>query len=169
MVRAGLMSTTELDQVQALIERVLPDPGGFAQRLLMQAMARWGQAAGPGAAASEPRTSAFYTVAASEDAMTSETVMRPEHPAPAGPPVDTNMLLAEAVGACECWGLKADCRICQGQGSAGWNQPDPTLFEEFVGPAMTKLPGGLASDEQRHGAAKTDENHHYQTAPGENT
>ena len=43
----GPMSATELDEVQALLERVLPDPGGFAQRLLLQAMARWGQAAEP--------------------------------------------------------------------------------------------------------------------------
>ena len=35
---AGLMSATELEEVQALIERVLPDPSGYAQRLLLQVM-----------------------------------------------------------------------------------------------------------------------------------
>ena len=31
------MSATELEEVQALLERVLPDPRGFAGRLLQQA------------------------------------------------------------------------------------------------------------------------------------
>ena len=45
------MSATELDEVQALLERVLPDPRGYAERLLMQAMTRYGQSAEPGATA----------------------------------------------------------------------------------------------------------------------
>ena len=51
---AGLMIATELEEVQALPDRVLPDPAGFAQRLALQVMSQWGQAAGPTA-------SAFYT------------------------------------------------------------------------------------------------------------
>ena len=48
---AGLMGATELEDVQALLERLLPDPSGFAQRLLLQLMAQFGQSAEPGASA----------------------------------------------------------------------------------------------------------------------
>ena len=43
------MATTELEEVQALLDRALPDPFGFAQRLLLQIMSRWGEV--PGGAA----------------------------------------------------------------------------------------------------------------------
>ena len=40
------MGATELEDVQALLERVLPDPSGFAQRLLLQLMTQFGESAG---------------------------------------------------------------------------------------------------------------------------
>lgn len=152
MGRAGVMSGTELQEVQALIERVLPDPSGFAQRLFLQLMAQFGQSAEPGAnafAASESAfdsgASAFYT-AAEEDLTASEIVITPERSSADEAPAGTNMLLAAALGACECWGLQADCNLCWGQGSAGWTEPVPELFDEFIGPAIARRSEVSADD-----------------------
>jgi hypothetical protein len=125
------MSTTELDEVQALLEHVLPDPSGYAQRLLMQAMTRWGQAA-------TTRANPFYPPAHSDQA-DSDVVIEASPPPNDEPPIDISMLLAAALGACECWGLAADCELCRGRGSAGWAVPDPELFAEFVEPAISRL------------------------------
>ena len=133
MGRAGPMSTTELEEVQALLERVLPDPARFAERLLQQVMTQWGQS-------TEPSARAFYTAATAEDVTASPTVITPEQPVMDETPIDTNILLAAALGACECWGLRASCHVCQGRGSAGWTQPDPQLFEEFVEPVRYAFP-----------------------------
>jgi hypothetical protein len=152
MGRAGVMSGTELQEVQALIERVLPDPSGFAQRLLMQLMAQFGQSAEPGtnafaasASAFDSGATAFYT-AAEEDLTASEIVITPERSDADETPAGTNMLLAAALGACECWGLQADCNLCWGQGSAGWTEPVPELFDEFIGPAIARRSDISADD-----------------------
>jgi hypothetical protein len=138
------MRTTELEEVQALLGRVLPDPTGFAQRLLLQVMARWGQSAEPGASAFFPAANTFYTAATAEDVTTTESVITPDQPTADETRIDTNMLLAAALGACECWGLRPDCHLCRGRGAPGWTQPDLELFEEFVGPAIaevSRIPG----------------------------
>jgi hypothetical protein len=145
------MSTTELDEVQALLERVLPDPTGFGQRLLLQAMARWGQSAEPGLSAFHSDARAYYTAATAEDVTASETAVTPDQPSADEMPVDTNMLLAAALGACECWGLRRDCHLCRGRGATGWVQPDLELFEEFVRPAIAKLSRISASGNNQHG------------------
>ena len=156
------MSATELEEVQALLERVLPDPRGFAGRLLQQAMAEYGQFAGPAA-------TAFYEAATAEDVPPGETVIVPDQWVADETPVDISLLLSAALGACECWGLQADCGLCQGQGSAGWTRPDPDLFEEFVRPAIEKLPGIPARGDQRDGRVSADEdNNGHQTTQGEN-
>ncbi|MDX6392223.1 MAG: hypothetical protein QOJ73_3286 [Streptosporangiaceae bacterium] len=136
------MSATELEEVQALLERVLPDPAGFAERLCLQIMTRWGNLPEPGARA-------FYTATTVDDAPAGEPVMTADPVAADEAPVDTNILLAAALGACQCWGLRAGCRLCGGYGSAGWAEPDPELFEELVGPAIARLTGfyGDGSDE----------------------
>jgi hypothetical protein len=153
------MSATELDEVQALLEHVLPDPAGYAQRLAMQAMTRWGQ--------SGPNVGAFYSAPGARDVMVSDIVVTPE-PEPADePPIDTNLLLAAALGSCECWGLRADCSRCRGQGAAGWTDPDPELFGEFVSPALAKLAGASAGGHTQRGGVKTECNHNHQTAQGE--
>jgi hypothetical protein len=123
------MSATELEEVQALLERVLPDPGGFAGRLLRQAVTQYGLLA-------EPAPTAFYTA---ENVPTDEEVIPADPWEEYPPPGDISILLAAALVACECWGLQADCDLCQGQGSAGWTQPDPELFNEFVQPALGRL------------------------------
>jgi hypothetical protein len=153
------MSATELEDVQALLERVLPDPRGFAGRLLQQAITQYGLVA-------EPAPGAFYTA---EDVTPGEGVIVADQWAADQTPVDTNILLAAALGACECWGLEADCDLCQGQGSAGWTQPDPELFEEFVRPATEKLPATPPQRRKRPDGPGTDDDHDgHQTMQGEN-
>jgi hypothetical protein len=143
------MSATELDEVQALLEHVLPDPGGYAQRLLLQAMTRWGRAAGSGAAASYPGASAIYTTSVLNDVTMDETAVAPERPTADEAPIDINMLLAAALGACDCWGLQTDCHICQGHGFTGWTQPDYELFAEFVRPAIEKLSSSTGDGQEQ--------------------
>jgi hypothetical protein len=163
------MSTTELDDVQALLERVLPDPSGFAQRLLLQVVTQWGPLAQPDASNSNSTTNTFYTVTPAEDVKASETVIPPDSPTTDDMPIDTNMLLAAALGACECWGSLPTCHLCRGRGSAGWTQPDLQLFEEFVGPAIAKLSGTRAGGHDQHGCADSDEvTGNHQTRQGEN-
>ena len=159
---AGPVSTTELEEVQALLEHVLPDPAGFAQRLALQVMTRWGEVA-------EPQASAFYTATETEDVTVGDIVITPDRPDEDETPADTNILLAAALGACECWGLRANCDLCQGLGTAGWTQPDPELFEEFVKPAIARLSGSSVGGRKQHGSVKADEDAgNYQTAKGEN-
>jgi hypothetical protein len=160
MGRAGLMGTRELDEMQALLEHVLPDPSGYAQRLAMQAMARWGESAGPTAGA-------FSPAATARDVTVSDIVVAPDQEPADDPSIDTNMLLAAALGACECWGLWADCSMCRGQGSAGWTHPDPELFDEFVRPAVAKMSGTSADGHKQHGSVNAETDTH-QTAQGEN-
>jgi hypothetical protein len=131
------MSTTELDEVQTLLVHVLPDPAGYAQRLLLQAMNRWGQLA-------EPSATAFYAASSPED-NTNETFISADQLGETEPPIDTNILLAAALGACECWGLEPNCHVCFGHGRAGWTEPEPDLFNEFVRPAIARLPGMRAN------------------------
>ena len=153
------MSATELEDVQALLERVLSDPRGFAGRLLQQAITQYGLVA-------EPAAAAFYTAA---EVVPGEDVVVADQWAADQTPVDTNILLASALGACECWGLRADCGSCQGQGSAGWTQPDLELFEEFVRPATEQLPATPPQRRKRPDRPGTDEDHDgHQTAQGEN-
>jgi hypothetical protein len=151
MGRNGPMSTTELDEVQILLERVLPDPAGFAQRLALQAMERWGQSAKPHASA--PAT------AATGDVTTNGIVVTPEPSDEGGTAIAMTMLLAAALGACECWGLRPGCPQCQGHGSAGWIEPDAELFEEFVKPAIERMPGVPAAGNGRDMSAKSSEYH----------
>jgi hypothetical protein len=161
------MAVTELEEVQALLERVLPDPSGFAQRLLLQFMAQFGESAGPGAGPSGSAASAFYTAATHEDVAASNIIITPEQPDADEAPVGTNLLLAAALGACECWGLRADCDLCQGQGSAGWTEPVPELFDEFIGPAIAKLPDVPADNLTRHGDVPPDRRDNHRTEQGE--
>jgi hypothetical protein len=153
------MSATELEDVQALLERVLPDPGGFAARLLQQAITQYGPVA-------EPVPTAFY---AAEDVTLREDVIVADQWAADQPPVDINIVLAAALGACECWGMEADCDLCQGQGSAGWTQPGPELFEEFVRPATERLPATPPRNGKQHDRPGPDDDHDgHQTVQGEN-
>jgi hypothetical protein len=153
------MSRTELEDVQALLERVLSEPRAFAGRLVQQAITEYGPF-------TEPATTAFYTAVA-EDLTASETVIVPDEWSADETPLDTNALLAAALGACECWGLREACHMCQGRGSAGWAQPDTELFEEFVRPAISRLSATPARG--HHGPAKAEQDgSNHQSVQGEN-
>lgn len=157
------MSATELEEIQSLLERVLPDPRGFAGRLLQQAITQYGQFA-PSAAA------AYYAAASAEDMTPGDSIIVADEWITDERPPDIGLLLAAALGACECWGLLADCRICQGHGSAGWTQPDPELFEEFVQPAIDRLPSVGARGQRQHHRKPAEEDHrNHQTVQGETT
>lgn len=47
-----------------------------------------------------------------------------------------NMELAQALGACVCWGEIKQCTVCSGRGKPGWQDPEEDLFLHYVGPAM---------------------------------
>jgi hypothetical protein len=61
--------------------------------------------------------------------------------APAVPVVDQRVCeLARALGACAlCLGEAPDCPVCVGNGSPGWNVPEPHLFALLVTPALQRL------------------------------
>jgi hypothetical protein len=120
------MSTSELDDVTALLERVLPDPAGFAERLVEQFITRWAGGDLPAAARVVVR---------------GEAETRDPGTDPGIDPVaaDTTLVLAAALGACDCWGMTSDCPVCAGEGTSGWTEPDVELFREFVGPALVRL------------------------------
>jgi hypothetical protein len=172
------MTATELQDVQALLDRVLPDPRGFAGRLLQQVVTEYGLIPEPARA-----QAAFY---AAEDAVPGDDFIvadswpgnetRHDETAPgetlgdeaaasgrladgpSGEPApdaataasDINILLAAALGACECWGARAGCDLCLGQGASGWTQPDPELFDEFVRPALERLSAALRDEGDDH-------------------
>jgi hypothetical protein len=128
------MATTELDEVTALLERVRPDPTGFAQRLLIQVMSRFGDVP-------EPHPAIFFTEDdGPDDRAAGPTVTVPADPVSyPDPEVDTSMLRAAALGACQCWGLRPDCEVCAGHGCTGWVRPDRELFDELIQPAVARM------------------------------
>lgn len=110
------MTRTELTEVESLLYRILPDPRGYAQRVVNQLIER---------------------VTLQTEELTPSTV-----PGVAGGIemlMDRNLLLAAALGACECWGQDSKCETCFGAGSAGWVLPDQLLYKEYVGPATERL------------------------------
>lgn len=108
------MSPTELQQLESLLHRALPDPRGFADRVLEQLLDRL-----------------------STDSPLTRPVTVVQQQAPAGPS-DHEVLLAAALGACECWGQDSECGLCGGAGTPGWTTPDQQLFEEYVMPAVRR-------------------------------
>lgn len=118
------MSTSELADLETLLVRVLPDPTGFAERVLQQMVDRF---AGVVPGAEQP------PVAAGDGWDAQEAL------------VDHNVLLAAALGACDCWGTDPDCTICSGEGSAGWTEPDRGLYDEYVEPANLRMSAGDGS------------------------
>ncbi len=149
-------STTELEEVMALLERILPDPAGYGQRLIQQVVLQWAETGQhqPTIVPGETRkTSGTGNRGRSSLA---DLVLHPDDPGspPATPihddpqahpaedesgPADIRTLLACALGACDCWGTRTDCVICAGAGSPGWADPDPDLFQKYVGPAAARL------------------------------
>jgi hypothetical protein len=110
------VSTSELGQLEALLERVLANPSGYLETVMQQLMERLGDVKPD----SPPTVLAGYDVLAHEEL------------------ADHNLLLAAALGACDCWGADPQCPVCEGAGASGWTDPDPGLFAEFVAPAVAR-------------------------------
>ena len=51
-----------------------------------------------------------------------------------------NAQLADALGACRCWGRRRDCPECGGEGRAGFHPIDRGAFAAFVAPAVVAEP-----------------------------
>jgi hypothetical protein len=114
------MSTDELQQLESLLVRALPDPRGFADRVLGQLLDR---------------------VSGGSPVVQPITVVQPagqEHG-------DLMILLAAALGACECWGRDPGCGLCNGDGGPGWIDPEEDLYAEYVRPAVQRRAGTVSS------------------------
>ena len=110
------MSTSELSDLEAVLEQVLPDPRAYAERVVQQLLDRLAATAPDGSAAGGP-----YPIV--NQAL-----------------LDRNAMLAAAVGACECWGEDPRCAVCAGNGAAGWSPPDPALYAAYIRPARRPRP-----------------------------
>jgi hypothetical protein len=113
------VSDTELADLESLLTSVLADPSEFGRRLMEQVMDRLSMSPEP----QRPPVTVPGTLA---DEHEQELL-------------DRQILLAAALGACECWGSDLGCRFCGGDGLPGWRPPDPQLYEEFVTPATARL------------------------------
>lgn len=116
------MSGTELTDLEALLIRVISDPSAFGRAVMEQLMDRLAMPSPRPAPVTVPGTLVSDDV---HEAMK-----------------DRNVLLAAALGACECWGTDFECTECSGRGSAGWRIPDAQLYEEYVGPAISRASDG---------------------------
>jgi len=54
-------------------------------------------------------------------------------------------ILSAALGACVCWGKRADCPLCDGAGTPGWVRPDEHLYVTYVEPAVVAASGHHSS------------------------
>ncbi len=144
------MSTTELDEVSALLQRVLPDPAGFGERLMEQILSRYGIPTPDGSVGDEPDGTG-------DDLRAPPVVLAPSYaPQSLDSLADSNVLLASALGACDCWGLQDDCVVCRGKGAPGWIQPNVELFQVFVGPAVARLADADLDDREPSRTARED-------------
>lgn len=128
------MIGSELDDLETLLYRVLPDPRGFADRVLKQLLERVG----------------------GTNSMTESQALIPgEYEDFVGSLQTRNLVLAAALGACDCWGENPDCVDCSGQGTPGWEDPDPLLFREFVSPAIKRARSRSRSIPERNKQSQT--------------
>jgi hypothetical protein len=111
------MSDSELALIESLLVRVLPDPMGFLERATTELA---GRLTTPAAPTAEP------------------TLIDADPEPPDQALADQVVLLAAALGACECWGHDPGCRTCSGAGRPGWTTPNPDLYREFVQPAVQR-------------------------------
>lgn len=128
------MTAPELDEVMTLLGRILPDPAGYGERLIKQAVLQWAK-----------RTELPHPVIPGEADTNGPTTLPDQVLRPNGsvhPPSNKSEVLvplASALGACDCWGRNKNCPLCAGAGGSGWADPDPDLFQEYVGPAVARL------------------------------
>jgi hypothetical protein len=114
------MTTSDLAAVESLLLKVLPDPMGFAERVLGEMAERL---------ATAPPDNGPEIV---DGAVVTEDSGVPTALA------DRDLLLAAALGACECWGEDAGCVECGGAGAPGWAPADPELYATYVAPAVRR-------------------------------
>lgn len=112
------MSASNLAQVEALLVKVLPNPMGFLEGVLGELA---GRLADPAPGGDAPTVVAGYEMAAHQALL------------------DHVVMLAGALGACDCWGQDGACPICSGQGSPGWVDPNTELFDQYVAPAVRRV------------------------------
>jgi hypothetical protein len=110
------VSSSELASIESLLFQVLPDPMGFAERVLGELAERL-DVTPPGEGA---------TVIPTYESDAHEAL------------VDRDLLLAAALGACDCWGEDPGCPTCGGRGTPGWMPPDPELYADYVEPAVRR-------------------------------
>jgi len=56
------------------------------------------------------------------------------------------LALAEALGACDCWGQDPRCQVCEGEGGPGWILPDRQQFATYVQPAIRAIRAQAATN-----------------------
>ena len=49
-----------------------------------------------------------------------------------------NAFLANALGACDCWGADERCERCHGSGAPGWSEPSPAAFDALIVPLVQR-------------------------------
>lgn len=54
-----------------------------------------------------------------------------------------NAELADALGACSCWGEDPHCEDCHGEGVPGSREPDRQCFDSLVRPTLRRFRKGL--------------------------
>lgn len=54
-----------------------------------------------------------------------------------------NRMLAEAFGACRCWGGDPTCRRCGGDGAPGWEAPRTDWLADLLMPLLERRPDVL--------------------------
>lgn len=90
--------------------------------------------------------------------------------------VERNIVVASALGACDCWGDNAHCPICDGEGAPGWLPPDPELFATYVRPAARTVTqpihpsaGGVRRASTIPTTTRNNNNNNRQPSRGEQT
>jgi hypothetical protein len=53
--------------------------------------------------------------------------------------ISRNRRLAQALGACECWGELPACELCGGRGAPGGRPPQRAAFNAFVRPVIRRM------------------------------
>jgi hypothetical protein len=131
-----MVSGSELADLEALLLRVMSDPSAFGHAVMDQLLERLSTAPPPRQA---PVTVTGRLV--DEDL---EAVQ------------DRNLLIAAALGACECWGEDLECDLCAGRGTPGWQRPDAQLYEEYVAAATRRMSGSDLNDQPQESEGRTD-------------
>jgi hypothetical protein len=150
------VSGEEAADVHALVDRVLADPRALLEGILQQAMEQLFQDDGLNGSGGRAPEELIATVLGNrvaqimvnQDRSAAEDVGATNRPDVASDHerlVARNGELAEALGACDCWGENGDCQFCGGDGIPGWILPDTRLFATYARPAVRAVTAFRAS------------------------